>query len=66
MFCCGKDTLVVRKEVFCRDKSMLVTTELLSRQTCVCRDKSFVATKMTLVAALTNDMGLPGTKVSSL
>ena len=66
MFCFGRDTLVMTKEVFCRDKSMLVATELLSRQTCVCHDKTFVAIKMILVAALTNDMGLPGTKMSSL
>ena len=34
--------------VFCRDKSMLVATKRLSRQTRVCRDKCFVATNIIL------------------
>ena len=51
---------VVTKHVFCRNKSMLAVTKLLSRQnyvchskiffaqTCVCHDKSFVATGILL------------------
>ena len=34
---------------FCRDKTVVVPSILLLRQTCVCRDKSFAATKMVLV-----------------
>ena len=35
---------VATKQVFCRDKSMLAATTVLSRQNYVCRDKIFVAT----------------------
>ena len=53
------------KKYFCRDKSFVVTSILLSLQKmcfvatntcCVCRDKSFVATKIMLVAGPVNDM----------
>ena len=36
---------VATKDVFCRHKSMLVATKLLSRHY-ICRDKTFVATKL--------------------
>ena len=39
VFCRGKHV----KHIFCRDKSMLVMTNLLSRQNYVCRDKTFLS-----------------------
>ena len=50
-----KHTFVATKDVFCRDKSKLVTTKLLWQQNYVCRDKSFVAKKLILMAAPAND-----------
>ena len=62
---------VAAKQVFCHDKSMLVTTKhlshkhnfdmtkVLSWQAYFCCDKTFVATKMILVAAPTSDSFLP-------
>ena len=42
---CHKYSFCRNKHVFGPDKSMLVTTKLLSRKTCFCRDKHvFVAT----------------------
>ena len=38
-FCRYKHVFVETKHVFCRDKSMLAVTKLLSRQNHVCRDK---------------------------
>ena len=60
--CCDKHVFVAKKHVFCRDKSMLVTsrqnygcrhnshhkTLFLSRQKYTCRDKGFVPTNMIL------------------
>ena len=50
--CCEKHVFVTTKHIFCHDKSMLVTTQLLSQQTSfllqqnVCHNKhTFVATK---------------------
>ena len=41
-FCHDKHEFAATKHVFCRDKSTLVITKLLSKQTRVCHDKSFV------------------------
>ena len=53
IFCCGKHTFVVTKEVFCHNKH-------------ICHDKTFVMTKMILVAALTNDRQLYKARYSYL
>ena len=63
-FLSRQNNLVATKDVFCRDKYVLITTKagfvttciFLSRQkTCFDVDKTFVATKMILVAAPAND-----------
>ena len=47
---CRDKSFVETKHVFCHEKSMLVATKRLSRQTRVCRYKhNFVATNITLV-----------------
>ena len=43
-FCRDKHGFMTTEHVFCRDKSMLVVTKVLSRKNYVCRDKTFVAT----------------------
>ena len=45
--CCDKIMFVATDTPFVR--SMLVSTEVLSRQTCICRDKYFVATRLYFV-----------------
>jgi len=49
-------SFLLRQTRVCRDKTFVVISLLLSRQTCVCRGKhSFVATKIILVSAPAND-----------
>ena len=48
--------IILLRQKFCHDKSMLVVTKPLSQQNYVCCDKTFVTTKMILVAAPANDM----------
>ena len=50
-FCLDKYVFDEAKHVFCRDKSMLATTKLLSRQKYACLSRQ----KVILVAALDND-----------